>query len=784
MPCAAHVRGPSIRRALPPGPQRQPRARPASDAALLRAIPPDAPRARDRRPHDRPKAAQLPRPAPRGGARGVRGRGDPLGVLGCPHDQHANAHQPRPRARRAALKDDQTRRPSRPQRGASLAESARATRRCTARRAGCLRTPNSGARGGDRGAMRRSARVRPRRMPPPSPREDDGENESEGTRRRTRGGRRVGRGGGSSSSGATDNENRFVFPPSALPPRNPPPPPPPPPQSAPPPAPLTFDEILPSAFDLCTGSSVVPQAVGQRRSHVDGFRGDARLSRGFARATSARARRVLGPGRPERERSRSEGEPARGVAAGSGGARGAGAAGGGFGSPRGPEDSDEGGSSPSLATPTPPPIQNRNRTRTRARTRVPADDEGGATKVIENNPLGVGSEGAASPPRSGPRSSGQALDLPFPQTSGAKALRRSMLTRAFNDVRGPFRLVSATSRWARTSPRGGGRRGTSTPTITSPRCTVRSGGGGFEPRAGTTERGAGRRRAVGRGDRHARSPLRAVGRRGGTRARRGRFAGPKMVVGIWARRADFRRARGARGARAAPFDGRDRGAGARDAIYVPPGRWHAVQVEDAEVPDPGPERSRDGDSSVQTAFPCVFRRAECATVGLVVLRGDARRSRRACACWPTSTTAPATTRRATTCSEAFSLRGWERASTKTTTPGSTFAGCRSSGAGKGFDLAAEVLSRRASHRQVSRLLLVVDDDERLPLCAACGWSTTGGSRAGVRSTRCVRSAWQTATLGSSDSAAAATIRSGAAASGATSTLTDRDYCRSRSCAPR
>ena len=265
-----------------------------------------------------------------------------------------------------------------------------------------------------------------------------------------------------------------------------------------------------------------------------------------------------------------------------------------------------------------------------------------------------------------------------------------------------------------------------------------------------------------------------------------------MVVGIWARtKTELPRPAPRRSRRSkCPLRwSRDRGAGARGCHLRAPGEVARRGVEDAEVPDPVPN-DRATATVPSGAFPCVFRRAAGGgdELGSVVLRGDARRrSRRACACWtPTSTTAPATTRRATT--RAGGVRAGARrlgtvgVRTKNNNPwmparGMPFERARV----KGSTSPRRRLSRReASHRRVARLLLVVGRRRADSLCARRARSRRRrtGSRAGVsvppdvfdRRSRATPRFVRFKRYGDDSQCAPLRLR-------ATSTLTDRDYCR-------
>ena len=405
MPCAAHVRGPSIMRGhFHQALNDNPAHRPSSDAALLRAIPAKM------RPEpvtvDCLTGQKLPSyPAPLraavleacvGGA--IRWAFSDVRMI-----NNANTHQrfdPDADAKRR-IKDDRARTKEAIETAVSaeraLAEQCEGDEEVyRAEAASCLRTPEQlalAAKIAERCAeYERGVRCAPRRMPPPpSPRDDEEEDESEEDSEDEDSEEDEGSDEDSedpSSSGATDDEKPIRIPPER-------------PSSSKPSssssssssecsssdedAPLTFDEILPSAFDLCTGGA--PSFLeGRWGGGVHKWTVSAatleRLREGFARGDP---RRVLaecsdpadpngGAFAPERRASL-----LAAFAAGSRGAREAPAPrGGGFGfaAARIPRILTKTvPSPPPLATPTPPPIQNRNRNRTRTRTRAPADDE-------------------------------------------------------------------------------------------------------------------------------------------------------------------------------------------------------------------------------------------------------------------------------------------------------------------------------------------------------------------------------------------------------------------------
>jgi hypothetical protein len=289
-----------------------------------------------------------------------------------------------------------------------------------------------------------------------------------------------------------------------------------------------------------------------------------------------------------------------------------------------------------------------------------------------------------------------------------------MLTRAFNDVRGPFRAVSGDVEvGAYVTP--GDAAGTPWHFDPNHNVTVQLYGKkrwwwvrNHEERGGDDrERGRGVDARVGRGDRHA-TWSRAYERSGGAgrdacEARWAYFAGPEDGGGdLGAHEDDFRERRSRRSRRSEPPPSMVETAvlGPGDAIYVPPGRWHAVRVEDAEVPDPGPEGDErpDDDEVPSDRLPVCFS-------------VDARVAATSRARWFCEVTHATLAPRLRlldanlgdgsgddpkcddACSEAFgaTLRGWERerSTIKNNNPWMPVRGMPfERGLSKGFDLAA------------------------------------------------------------------------------------------------
>ena len=385
-----------------------------------------------------------------------------------------------------------------------------------------------------------------------------------------------------------------------------------------------------------------------------------------------------------------------------------------------------------------------------------------------------------------------------------------MLTRAFNDVRGPFRLVSGDVEvGAYVTP--GDAAGTPWHFDPNHNVTVQLYGKkrwwwvrNHEERGGDDrERGSIDDARVGRGDRHA-TWSRAYERSGGAgrdacEARWAYFAGPEDGGGDggdMGAEDDFRERRSRRSRRSEPPPSMVETAvlGPGDAIYVPPGRWHAVRVEDAEVPDPGPERPRDDDEVPSDRLPVCFS-------------VDARVAATSRARWFCEVTHATLAPRLRlldanlgdgsgddptcddACSEAFgaALRGWERerSTIKNNNPWMPVRGMPfERGLSKGFDLAATLGFLADAKRATGGFLDCFsssDDDERAPSVRDVH-ETVGDGRArepvfqfhpmcsiealadgDPRFVRFKR-------YGDDSQCAPLRLR-------ATSTLTDRDYCR-------